>query len=138
MSPVHRRLTGARAAVAEEKAREVAELLKVAANPNRLRILCRLEEGECSVAQIEQELGIRQPTLSQQLGELREAALVTTRREHKSVVYSLTDKRTVALLAALNEIFRIRPTSGSAPRSQPAGRGHQDQAAVFGLTGDLA
>lgn len=67
----------------ETKASAAAELLKLVANSNRLRILYLLTEGEHSVSEIEQRLGIRQPTLSQQLGELRNAGIVTTRRAHK-------------------------------------------------------
>lgn len=72
--------------LSEETATMVADLLEVVANPNRLRILFFLAEGEHAVSQIEHALGIRQPTLSQQLGALREAEVVSTRRELK-VVY---------------------------------------------------
>ena len=56
-------------------------LLKVLAHGDRLVILCRLAQGEFCVGELEEDLGIRQPTLSQQLGVLRQEGLVTTRRE---------------------------------------------------------
>jgi DNA-binding transcriptional ArsR family regulator len=64
-----------------EAAEAAAGLLKVLANPDRLMLLCRLAQGEASVGELEAELGILQPTLSQQLTVLREEALVETRRD---------------------------------------------------------
>ena len=45
--------------------------LKLLANEDRLLLLCQLSQGECSVGELELLLGIRQPTLSQQLCVLR-------------------------------------------------------------------
>jgi len=83
----------------------VAEFLRALAHPMRLAILCRLLEGELSVSGFESELGLRQPNLSQQLGLLREAGLVATRREAKSVFYSLADERVRIILDALHVAF---------------------------------
>ncbi|MBN8903085.1 MAG: winged helix-turn-helix transcriptional regulator, partial [Rhodospirillales bacterium] len=69
-------------------ARAVA-VLRTLANPTRLRIVMHLLQGEAAVSQIEQALGLRQPNLSQQLAELRDAGVVTSRREAKSVIYAL-------------------------------------------------
>lgn len=114
-----------------------ADLLKLVANPNRLRILYLLAEGECSVSEIEQRLGIRQPTLSQQLGELRNAEVVATRREHKVVFYSLNDPRLSALLGAIEDILILnRPQRRAAVRGGDAPNRAQEQAAQFGLIGD--
>jgi DNA-binding transcriptional ArsR family regulator len=84
---------------------DASELLKSLANPNRLSIFCMLLEGERSVAEIEEELGIRQPTLSQQLGELRDAGLVATRRGAKHVFYRVADDRAGRIVATLREVF---------------------------------
>ena len=54
--------------------------LKLLANEDRLLLLCQLSQGELCVSDLEEELGIRQPTLSQQLGVLRTEGVVTTRR----------------------------------------------------------
>jgi DNA-binding transcriptional ArsR family regulator len=78
-----------------------AEFLRALAHPMRLQILCRLTEGELSVSGFEAELGLKQPSLSQQLGQLREAGLVVTRREARSIVYRLVDTRVVPVLNAL-------------------------------------
>ncbi len=82
---------------------EACRLLKVLSNPDRLLILCRLAEGEMSVGQLEESLGIRQPTLSQQLGVLRQEGLVTTRREGKHIFYKLVSEDALAVLTVLHE-----------------------------------
>lgn len=79
--------------------------LKVLANPDRLLLLCRLSEGESCVRELEESLDICQPTLSQQLGILREEGLVTTRREGKHIYYSLTSPESIAIIATLQDQF---------------------------------
>ena len=87
------------------RAGEAAALLKTLANHNRLMIVCTLVEGEHSVGQLEEMLGIHQPTLSQQLTVLREAGIVATRREAKQIFYRLTEEKACRLVMALYEIF---------------------------------
>jgi DNA-binding transcriptional ArsR family regulator len=70
--------------------RRASRFLKALANENRLMLLCILSEGEYSVTELEELLGIRQPTLSQQLARLRADELVRTRREGKTIYYALT------------------------------------------------
>jgi ArsR family transcriptional regulator len=122
----------------EELTLRIGDAHKVLANPNRLRIAFLLLEGERSVTDIERELGIRQPTLSQQLGEFREAGFVSTRREHKSVFYRVTEPRVVAVLNELRRIYSAAPDSLPAMRAAPAGRPRPQQAAMFGLVGSRA
>lgn len=88
---------------------EAAELLRQLANANRLLILCHIAQQERSVGQLEQELGLRQPGLSQQLAELRQSGLVKTRRESRSIYYSLADERAEAIMAMLHRIFCADP-----------------------------
>lgn len=85
------------------KAPEVAAQLKLLANPNRLIIACRLLDGEMSVGDIETELNIRQPTLSRELGHLRDADIITPRRQSKVVFYSLTNAPMRQLIEAICE-----------------------------------
>lgn len=80
-------------------------LLKVLANPDRLLLMCQLSQGELSVGELEEQLGILQPTLSQQLGVLRDNGLVTTRREGKSIFYSMASAQALAVMAVLYEQF---------------------------------
>jgi DNA-binding transcriptional ArsR family regulator len=91
--------------VTREKAEAASSFMKSLANPNRLMIACALLEGERSVGDLETDLGLRQPSLSQQLAELRESGVVEARREAKQVFYRISDQRVVALLATLHQIF---------------------------------
>jgi DNA-binding transcriptional ArsR family regulator len=90
-----------------ERAGEVAALLKTLAHPARLRLACMLVEGEYAVGALEEALGIRQPTLSQQLTVLREAGIVETRREAKQIFYRLTEEKAARLIEALHGIFCV-------------------------------
>ena len=70
---------------------QACRMMKVLANPDRLLILCQLSQGERRVGELEDLLGIVQPTLSQQLTVLRGEELVSTRREGKNIHYALTN-----------------------------------------------
>jgi DNA-binding transcriptional ArsR family regulator len=82
-----------------------AAFLKAISNQNRLRILCELTTGERSVSELEAHLPLSQSALSQHLAKLREAKLVTTRRDAQSIYYSLADARVVRLMGVLHEMF---------------------------------
>ena len=88
-----------------EALEDAVSLLKRLAHPARLAIVCRLVEGETSVAELESELGLRQPSLSQQLAELRNAGLIAPRREAKTVYYQLADPHAAALIDTLHRLF---------------------------------
>lgn len=89
----------------EKRAEDVAGLLKTLSHPVRLMLVCALVENEFSVGEMEEEIGVGQPTLSQQLGVLREAGIVETRREAKQIFYRLTDAKAAELVGALYRIF---------------------------------
>lgn len=89
----------------EARATEVAEILKLLSLPTRLMLACTLAEGEYSVGDLEQKLGIHQPTLSQQLGILRTAGLVETRRDARQIYYRLTNEKAAQLITALYDIW---------------------------------
>ena len=86
-------------------AAQACALLKVLSNPDRLLLMCQLSQGELSVGELETQLGIRQPTLSQQLGVLRENGLVTARRDGKNIFYSVASPEALAVMAVLYEQF---------------------------------
>lgn len=88
-----------------ERAGEASEFLKKLANPNRLMIVCALVDGERSVRELEDTLGIRQPGLSQQIAELREAGMIVGRKESKSVFYRLADERVEAFITMMHKMF---------------------------------
>jgi DNA-binding transcriptional ArsR family regulator len=82
-----------------------ADLLRSLANPQRLMIVCTLVEGERAVSELERELAIRQPSLSQHLASLREDGIISGRREAKAVFYRISDKRAALIVEALHAIF---------------------------------
>ena len=86
-------------------AQEAATLLKALANSDRLMILCLIAEQERNVSELQEILELRQPTLSQQLSRLRAEGIVSTRREGKSIYYSLNDTATGQVIELLYELF---------------------------------
>ncbi|MGB0671669.1 MAG: ArsR/SmtB family transcription factor [Rhodospirillales bacterium] len=88
-----------------EGARDAAHFLKALANENRLLILCHLLQGERSVSELEAILDLRQPTLSQQLARLRGENLVATRRDGKSIYYSIADPNVGLTLDLMFQMF---------------------------------
>jgi ArsR family transcriptional regulator len=84
---------------------EAVAALKLLANQDRLMLLCQLSQGEMCVGELEAELGIRQPTLSQQLGVLRNDDVLATRREGKNVFYSVADANMLEILALLYRLY---------------------------------
>ncbi len=80
-------------------------MLRVLANEDRLLLLCQLTQGEKCVSELEELLDIYQPTLSQQLGILRNEGLVSTRREGKNIYYQVVDRKELTLLNTLYELF---------------------------------
>jgi ArsR family transcriptional regulator, virulence genes transcriptional regulator len=90
----------------EEKAAEVAGVLRMLANEKRLLILCHLvKEGEISVTPLAALVGLSQSALSQHLARLREDGLVATRRESQVLHYRIADGSVRRLLEALYEIY---------------------------------
>ncbi|MCU6496205.1 metalloregulator ArsR/SmtB family transcription factor [Rugamonas sp. A1-17] len=86
-------------------AAQASALLKALSNPDRLLLLCQLTQGEHAVGELEQALDIRQPTLSQQLGVLREEGLVSTRRDGKQIYYQIASPQAQAVLQTLYQQF---------------------------------
>ena len=84
---------------------QACRLMKVLSNPDRLMLLCQLSQGERRVGELEELLGIVQPTLSQQLTVLRDEELVSTRREGKNIYYGLSSPKALAVMQVLYEQF---------------------------------
>ncbi len=115
--------------------RRASGFLKAVSNEHRLLVLCNLVAAERTVRELEAILGISQPTLSQQLARLRADGLVATRRNGKSIYYSLASDDARALLGLLYQRFCApaqapsatpvrRSRTASAPAAQtPAGDG---------------
>ncbi len=92
-------------AVLRHSAGNAVGVLKLLANEDRLLLLCQLSQGEMHVSALEEALGIRQPTLSQQLAVLRDAGVVATRREGKNIHYSIADHSVLEVVALLHRLY---------------------------------
>ncbi|MBV8502299.1 MAG: helix-turn-helix transcriptional regulator [Paucibacter sp.] len=79
--------------------------LKALAHEDRLLLLCQLSQGEMCVSELEEALDIHQPTLSQQLGVLRNEGVVSTRRDGKRIYYDVVDADVLELLKVLYRVY---------------------------------
>lgn len=92
-----------------DNAKRASNFLKALAHESRLVILCILAEGEKSVSELEHELDLRQPTVSQQLARLRVDGLVSTRRDGKVIYYSLASDEARIIIGAIYDVFCRKP-----------------------------
>jgi DNA-binding transcriptional ArsR family regulator len=88
-----------------EHAREAAQLLKSLSNENRLMILCSLINAEMSVSQLNSSIDLSQSALSQHLAALREAGLVSTRRESQTIYYRLQGDAAMQVIEVLQRLY---------------------------------
>lgn len=77
---------------------KLAELFKILGDPTRLKIVEILLENEMCVNHIAETMGMGQSAISHQLRVLRQARLVTYRKEGKTAYYSLNDDHVEALV----------------------------------------
>ena len=110
---LHRRVLPA-LEVMQDHALEAATFLKALANDQRLLMLCCLIDGPLSVGEINERVPLSQSALSQHLGVLREAGLVTTTRKSQAVYYALAQGPTLYIMDILYSAF-------CAPRGSNAG-----------------
>ena len=88
-----------------QSANAACKLMKALSNPDRLLLLCQLSQGEKNVGELEALVGVAQPTLSQQLGVLRDEGLASTRREGKNIYYSINSPQALAVMGVLYAQF---------------------------------
>ena len=100
-------------AALEASALEAEAFLRSLASRHRLMILCRLVDGEASVGELLQTLGLSQSNLSRHLALLREEGLVATRREGTVIHYRIASDRVRPFLAELQRLFCPPPQAGS-------------------------
>ncbi len=88
-----------------ERAAEAAETLKLLANEQRLRLLCRMMQSEASVGELVDLCALSQSSISQHLARLREGGMVATRRDGTTIYYRLADEKVHALISMLCDRF---------------------------------
>ena len=84
---------------------QAAEFYKAIGNKERLSLLWHLARGETSVGELERVFNVRQPTMSQRLAVLREAGLVATRRDGKTIYYRISSDDVLRCIDLANELF---------------------------------
>ena len=89
----------------QENAADVAQLLKLLANRNRLLVLCALVNREHTAGELEELTGLSQPAVSQHLARLRNAEIVATRKDAQRVIYSLAEPNVRAVIENLHAIY---------------------------------
>lgn len=89
----------------EDKINDAAKLLEMMAHHQRLKILCLLSDGERSVYSLTDDTGLTQPAISHHLKKLRDADLVTTRRDAQTIYYSLKGEEVETVLRTLNGLY---------------------------------
>lgn len=77
----------------------MAELFKLFGDPTRIKILCSLLRHELCVCDLAALIGMNQSAVSHQLRLLKQGQLVKSRREGKSIFYSLADDHVETMLA---------------------------------------
>lgn len=87
------------------QSKEVAELLKTLAHPNRLLILCLLKDGPMNVKDLQESIKVSQSQTSQFLKRMEREGLIKGERRAKSVYYSILDEKIYLLINALDDIF---------------------------------
>jgi ArsR family transcriptional regulator len=95
----------------------IQSLFKAFSHPARLAILEELRKGECCVCHLEALLGSRQAYISQQLAVLRDAGLISDRRDGWNVYYRVNDPRVFDMLNMAYEMTNSNPEIRTAVNS---------------------
>lgn len=90
--------------------RAKAEFFRTLGHPARIRVLELLAAGDKAVHELRAVIDVEPSSLSQQLSVLRLAGLVSQRREHGEVIYSLSLPAVRDLLLAAREILESKST----------------------------
>jgi ArsR family transcriptional regulator len=104
-----------------------ADFFKTLGHPARIRILELLRDGEQSVGELIPQVGLESSHLSQQLGVLRRANILSTRKEGSSVFYSVSDRRIFDLLEVAKAILTTSLAESSQLLEELAGLDFADR-----------
>jgi DNA-binding transcriptional ArsR family regulator len=115
-SPAHIRSTIASVVDQPDELRSLRIVHKALADVNRLRIVQRLAQGEASVSELIERVGLSQPLVSWHIGRLRSAGLVVTRRVGRETVSRLVPEAFHAFVEYERRVLGIR---GATERPTP-------------------
>lgn len=89
----------------QEKAMKVAEFMKCFGSPHRLMILCHLAQESKNVSELIELTGIPQTSMSQHLKKLKDEGLIDHKRDHRLLIYSITNKDVLKIMDAIHDIY---------------------------------
>ena len=119
----------------ETVSKEICSLLQAIGPEVRLQIILAIGRGESCVCHLEAILGERQAYISQQLMALREAGVITSRRDGRFVFYRLVDPKVLDLL---HEAWRIQAGSDETPTWRQSRKSRQCKCPTCTSTGVAA
>jgi DNA-binding transcriptional ArsR family regulator len=96
----------------QQNASRASDMMKLLSHPHRLMILCELNQGECSVGDLGERIGINQSPLSQHLARMRHEGVVQARREAQTVYYSLAGDEIGAIISLLYSLYCAQEKAG--------------------------
>ena len=82
-----------------------ANICKVFTNPIRIMIMDELQNGERTVTEMEQAIGVRQANLSQHLAVLRDKGIVATERRGHNVYYRISNAKILEACRLMREVL---------------------------------
>jgi len=88
---------------------ESSALLKALSNRHRLLVLCQLIDGEKSVGQLADFIGVRASTASQHLALLRRDRIIASRRDGQTIWYRISSEPALAVMQILYETYCPAP-----------------------------
>ncbi len=83
--------------------------IQILANPQRLRILCKLGDGEADVQDIADHIGSKQSNTSQQLNMMKNRGILASRKDANHVYYRIQDLRTLQIISMVRDVFCTSP-----------------------------
>jgi DNA-binding transcriptional ArsR family regulator len=119
----------------QETAAEAADFMRLFSTPSRVMLLSFIAGKERSVGEIQDQLGFKQPGLSQQLAELRQAGVVRSRRNSRQIYYEIADERVAVVIEML---LRMSTRSPSVAASSPGQRAFASPGVARVLLGEMA
>ncbi len=82
-----------------------ADVCKTLASPKRLEIISVLKDGEKSVGELVEILGVPKANVSQHLSVMRHKGILQSRREGVNIFYSITNAKVVKACLLMREVL---------------------------------
>ena len=90
-----------------------AEVCKTLGNPKRLEIISALKDGEKTVTDLVDILGVPKANVSQHLALMRSAGVLNNRRDGVNMYYSIASPKVVEACALMREVLTARLQDGT-------------------------